>query len=262
MPGRLTLVHGFTQTGRSWAPVDAALAGRFEVVAPDLPGHGRRHDVQVGMEEAARLVGEDGGRGAYVGYSMGGRVVLHLALARPDLVERLVLVSTSAGIDDEDDRAARRAQDEARARSLEADGVDAFLEGWLAQPLFSGLSPEAAGLDARRENTPAGLAAALRLLGPGSHEPLWRRLHELRMPVLVVAGERDEAYCVQAVHLGGWMGEVAALAMVPDAGHACHLERPRAFVDLVLPFLVSGAGSGDHADLADHGHEGHDGHDH
>lgn len=255
MPGRLTLVHGFTQTGRSWAPVLPALTGHFEVVTPDLPGHGGRSDVLVGIEDAVRLVGEDGGRGAYVGYSMGGRVVLQLALDRPDLVERLVLVSTTAGIEDDEDRAARRDVDEARARSLEVDGVDAFLEGWLAQPLFAGLSPEAAGLEARRQNTAAGLAAALRLLGQGSHEPLWRRLHELAMPVLVVAGERDDYYCVQAVHLGGWMGEVAVLAMVPGAGHACHLERPQAFVDLVLPFLEEGGG---HGHDGDHGHEGHD----
>lgn len=268
MPDRLTLVHGFTQTGRSWGPVEAALAEHFDVVTPDLPGHGARRDVHVGMEEAARLVGEDGGRGAYVGYSMGGRVALHLALTRPDLVERLVLVSTSAGIEDEEDRAARRDEDEARARSLEADGLDAFLKDWLAQSLFAGLSPDAAGIEARRENTPAGLAAALRLLGPGSHEALWRRLHELRMPVLVVAGERDDAYCVQAVHLGGWMGEVAVLAMVPDAGHACHLERPQAFVDLVLPFLAAEVAPADHDhsdhEHSDHGHgdHGHEGHDH
>ena len=270
MAGRLTLVHGFTQTGRSWAPVVPALSEHFEVVTPDLPGHGGRGDVHTGIEEAARLIGEDGGSGAYLGYSMGGRVALRLALDRPDLVERLVLVSTSAGIDDEDDRAERRAVDEARATALEAGGVDAFLTDWLAQPLFAGLPPEAAGLEARRENTAEGLAAALRLLGVGSQEPLWRRLHELHMPVLIVAGERDDAYCIQAVHLGGWLGEVAVLAMVPDAGHACHLERPDVFTDLVLRFLLLEEPHGDHdhdhdhgdqhdhGDHSDHGHEGHD----
>ena len=246
MPHRLVVVHGFTQTGRSWDPLVPLFGDHFEVVAPDLPGHGRRSDVHVGMDEAARLLGEDGGKGAYIGYSMGGRVALHLALARPDLVERLVLVSTSAGIEDDDDRAARREADEELAAAVEAEGVDAFLAEWLAQPLLAGLPPEAAGLDARRENTAAGLAAALRLLGQGAMEPLWRRLLELRMPVLVVAGERDDAYCIQAVHLGGWMGEVATLAMVPGAGHACHLERPQAFVDLVVPFLQDDA-LGDHA---------------
>ncbi len=249
MRPRLTLVHGFTQTGRSWAPVVPALAEHFDVVTPDLPGHGSRAGSPAGMEEAARLIGEDGGRGAYVGYSMGGRVALHLALSRPDLVERLVLVSTSAGIEDEEERAARREADEALARSIESDGVDAFLARWLAQPLFSALAPEAAGMEARRENTAEGLAAALRLLGVGVQEPLWRRLYELHMPVLVLAGERDEAYCIQAVQLGGWMGEAASLALVPDAGHACHLEQPRAFAEVVRAFLEE-----DHGDHAGHEH--------
>jgi len=255
MSQRLVLVHGFTQTGRSWDPFLPSLGDRFDVVTPDLPGHGRRHDVHVGIEEAARLLGEEGGRGVYVGYSLGGRVALRLAVDRPDLVERLVLVSASAGIEDDDDRAARREADEALAAVIETEGVDAFLDEWLAQPLFASLPPERAGLEARRENTAAGLAGALRSLGQGSMEPLWRRLFDVHLPVLVVAGELDEAYCLQAVHLGGWLGEVANLALIPMAGHACHLEQPERFVGLLLAFLVDG----DHGDHGDHdGHEGHE----
>lgn len=249
MPERLVLVHGFTQTGRSWAPLLPALAGHFDVVTPDLPGHGAKADVHAGIEEAARLLGEECGRGTYVGYSLGGRVALRLALDRPDLVERLVLVSASAGIEDGDDRAARREADLALAAAVEEEGIDAFLAEWLAQPLFATLTAERAGLEARRENTAAGLASSLRLAGQGSMEPLWRNLLDLRMPVLVVAGELDEAYCLQAVHLGGWMGEVASLALVPMAGHACHLEQPERFTKLLLAFL----GDGGHGD-----HEGHE----
>lgn len=250
MSERLILVHGFTQTWRSWDPVLAALPDRFDVATPDLPGHGARSDVHVGMEEAARLLGEDAGRGTYVGYSLGGRVALRLALDRPELVERLVLVSASAGIEDDDDRAARKEADEALAAAIEEEGVDAFLAEWLTQPLFATLPRERWGLEARRENTAAGLAASLRLMGQGSMEPLWRRLLDLRMPVLVVAGELDEAYCLQAVHLGGWMGEVASLALVPMAGHACHLEHPDRFVKLLSAFLADG------------GHGEDDGHEH
>lgn len=261
MPERLVLVHGFTQTGRSWAPVLSHLPAGLEVLTPDLPGHGARSGAPAPMEEAARLLGDEGGRATYVGYSMGGRVALTLALARPDLVERLVLVSASAGIEDDDARAARRAADEELAAAIEEEGVDAFLAEWLAQPLFATLAPERAGLDARRENSAAGLAGALRLLGQGSMEPLWRRLLDLRMPVLVVAGELDEAYCIQAVHLGGWMGEVATLALVSGAGHACYLEQPERFAALVASFLAEG-GHGDH-EGHDHDHEHDDeGHEH
>lgn len=261
MPERLVLVHGFTQTGRSWDPIRPLLEDRFEVVTPDLPGHGTRGDVAADMDEAVHLLGDDGGEGTYVGYSMGGRVALRLAIERPDLVRRLVLVSASAGIEDDDERAARRTADLELAAAIEEGGVDAFLEEWLSQPLFASLSPERAGLDARRENTAGGLASALRQLGQGSMEPLWMRLLDVRMPVLVVAGERDEQYCLQAVHLGGWMGEVATLALVPGAGHACHLEQPETFVSLLLAFLADPGGHGDH-DEAGHEHEHGEHHDH
>jgi 2-succinyl-6-hydroxy-2,4-cyclohexadiene-1-carboxylate synthase len=245
---RLALLHGFTQTGRSWAPLLPALEDRIgdhgDVLTPDLPGHGTRSDVRADLWEAARLVGDECGRAAYVGYSMGGRVALHLGLERPDLVERLVLVSATGGIESAGERAARRRDDETLAQSLENEGVDAFLARWLATPLFADLSPEAAGLDARRENTAAGLAAALRLMGTGTQEPLLRRLDELTMPVLVVAGEHDEKFAEQALHLGGWIGPTAQLALVPDAGHACHLESSSAFLDLVVPFLEDDHGHG------------------
>ena len=240
---RLVLLHGFTQTGRSWEPLLPALEDHFEVTAPDLPGHGARSAVRADLWEAARMVGDECGRASYVGYSMGGRVALHLGLARPDLVERLVLVSATGGIEDDAERAARRRDDEDLAASLEAEGLDAFLERWLAQPLFATLPAEVAGMDARRDNTAEGLASALRLMGTGAQEPLWRRLDELTMPVLVVAGDRDDKFAEQALHLGGWIGPTAELGLVPDAGHACHLERPHAFLELVLPFLGS-----------DHGH--------
>ncbi len=238
--GRLALVHGFTQTGRSWDPLRSALMASFDVLTPDLPGHGSRSAVRGDLWRAAELLGDECGAASYVGYSMGGRVALHLALARPALVPCLVLVAATPGIADTGERRARRHADEELARSLEDVGVEAFLRSWLGRPLFSGLSAEAAGLDARRQNTAAGLAACLREMGTGAQESLWPRLAELTMPVLVMAGRRDAKFSGLAEQMADRIPD-ATLALVPDAGHACHLERPDAFLETVVAFLLGHA---------------------
>jgi 2-succinyl-6-hydroxy-2,4-cyclohexadiene-1-carboxylate synthase len=224
----LVLVHGFTQTGRSWAGIAAALDR--EAVSPDLPGHGARADRPAGLWAGARTIGLEGGRANYVGYSAGARHLLHLALLRPDLVERLVLLGATGGIDDPHERAARVAADEALARRIEEQGVARFLDEWLAQPLFAGVPDE--GRDDRLRNTPAGLAGSLRLAGTGVQEPLWDRLAAVACPALVLAGERDEKFRALGERLAGSLGD-AAFEVVPGAGHAAHLEQPAAVVDLL-----------------------------
>jgi len=169
---------------------------------------------------------------------MGGRYALHVALRHPHLVHRLVLVSATGGIDHPQDRAARRRADEALAARVEAEGVAAFVTWWLERPLFATLPPEAAALDSRLGGTAAGLAASLRLAGTGTQEPLWPHLSQLTMPVLVVAGSEDDAYLGHGRRLVAGIGRTATLAVVPGAGHACHLERPDAFLGIIRPFLA------------------------
>jgi 2-succinyl-6-hydroxy-2,4-cyclohexadiene-1-carboxylate synthase len=236
---RIALVHGFTQTRRCWGPAGDDLAGDHEVVAIDAPGHGRSAHVHADPWRSAELLAAAGGDAAYLGYSMGGRLCLHVALAFPERVRGLVLAGTTAGIEDPAQRAARRADDEARARRLEAGGLEAFLETWLAQPLFAGLPEEATCRPARLENTVAGLAASLRLAGTGAQEPLWNRLEELAMPVLVLAGEHDERFAGLGRRLVAGVGDNATLALVPGAGHAAHLEAPAAFLAVLRPWLAA-----------------------
>ncbi|MFN2607350.1 MAG: alpha/beta fold hydrolase [Acidimicrobiales bacterium] len=252
---RVVLVHGFTQTLRSWDAVAEALAARHQVVRVDLPGHGGSAGVRLGFEEAAAAVGDAGGRAAYVGYSLGGRLALRLALDRPDLVTALVLLGASPGLADPAARTARREADEALAASVERDGTDAFLGRWLAQPLFARLRPSAADLAGRSANRPEDLAAALRLLGTGTQAPLWDRLADLAMPVLLLAGAEDAAFSDVARRMAaaarpgpvgggrplpadaGLRESEVAVAAVPGAGHAAHLERPDRFVAQLEAFL-------------------------
>lgn len=235
---RLVLVHGFTQTGRSWGTVAGELARSHEVVRVDAPGHGRSAAFALDMVEGARALGRAGGQATYIGYSMGGRLCLHLALAEPHLVQALVLVGATAGIEDPDERRARRRHDEALAVELEQVGVAEFVRRWLAQPLFAGLDEASAGIEARLANTVTGLAGSLRLAGTGAQEPLWARLSALAMPVLAVAGQHDDAFRQRAQAMAAAIGRNAEVAVVPGAGHAAPGEQPEAFVAIVRRFLA------------------------
>jgi len=233
---RLALVHGFTQTARSWDPVAPLLAGMpaTEVLAVDLPGHGAAGASRpAGLAEAAALLGDAAGTAVYVGYSMGARVCLRLALDRPELVEALVLVGATPGLGDKDERAARRAADEALAARLEQMQLDDFLDEWLAGPLFARLTPEQAGREARRANTAAGLGFALRRLGTGAEPAMWHRLHELAMPVLLVAGGEDEKFRRLAGEMAAAIGHNAEVEVIEGAGHAAPFESPGRFADLI-----------------------------
>jgi 2-succinyl-6-hydroxy-2,4-cyclohexadiene-1-carboxylate synthase len=249
----LVLLHGFTQTARCWGEAGVLLGATHRLVAVDAPGHGRSAavsaDLWTGAELLARAVaphlGEAaaGSSAAWLGYSMGARMALHVALARPDVVERLVLVSGTAGIDQPGERALRRARDDALAAHIEQVGVATFLDEWLALPLFAGLGPANDQRAERLSNTAAGLASSLRSAGTGVQAPLWDRLGELgerRMPTLVVAGARDPKFVGLAERLVAGIGPTATLAVVPEAGHTPHLEQPEAFSGAVLPWLASG----------------------
>jgi 2-succinyl-6-hydroxy-2,4-cyclohexadiene-1-carboxylate synthase len=235
----VVLVHGFTQTMAAWGPVAERLAGRWRLVLVDLPGHGGSAAVRAGFAEAAGQLGAFGGPGAYVGYSLGGRLCLRLALDRPDLVRALVLLGASPGLADPRRRAERRAADEALAVQVERDGVAAFLDRWLAGPLFATLPPELAGRAERLANTPEGLAFALRRLGTGAQAPLWDRLAGLRCPTLLLAGALDARFAALAGEMAAAVGPAARVALVPGAGHAAHLERPAAVAALVEEFLAA-----------------------
>jgi 2-succinyl-6-hydroxy-2,4-cyclohexadiene-1-carboxylate synthase len=241
-PQRVVLVHGFTQTGASWDGIAGVLRDDgYDVVAPTLPGHGGNPPAD--LTTTAAQLAADHGPATWVGYSMGARACLHVALGHPSAVERLVLLGATAGIDDPAERNARRHRDELLATRIEVIGVERFVEEWLAQPMFERVPADAGGgAEARtRDNTVAGLAGALRLAGTGAQAPLWDRVHEigvLGIPTLVLAGELDGKFKVLATRLADSIGPSAHTEWVPGAGHAAHLERPDAFVTIVRRFLA------------------------
>lgn len=213
---------GYQETGLASAPTDAE---SFADAAAQLASLASYH------EDEQRLA-----RATFVGYSQGGRLCLQLALDLPAAMAKLVLVSASPGIAEPAERAARVEADERLAQEIERDGVDAFLERWLAQPLFASLPRERSGIDDRKSfNTVEHLTYQLRVLGQGVQPSNWERLGELRMPVLLIAGELDTKY----VGIAQRMAEVipdARVEIVPGAGHACHLEQPEHVAQLLASF--------------------------
>jgi 2-succinyl-6-hydroxy-2,4-cyclohexadiene-1-carboxylate synthase len=249
----VTFLHGFTQRGAAWWETLDHLGPGFTAVLPDLRGHGGTrtapaapHTLEACAEDLARLWDALGIESTdLVGYSMGGRLALHLAASRPRRLRSLAVIGAHAGLP-EAEREARRAADEELAAGIERDGVAAFAERWAAMPLFAGLQlrgPEflARISETRRANRAEGLAASLRDMGAGAMAPVWDRLPDFDRPALVVVGEEDARYRELGARLAAALPR-GRLEVVPDAGHAVHLEQPERFAELLRRFLRHPAG--------------------
>lgn len=241
----LLLLHGFAGSRDAWAAHAPGLGSALEVIAVDLPGHGANPEAASVEATADALARQLGGRRVHVlGYSLGARVALVLAIAHPAILSRLVLESPSAGLADESERCARRRADERLADDLEREGIEAFVDRWERSPVLAShaaLDPAVAARQRaiRLAQDPHGLAGSLRLAGQGAMAPLHDRLAGIRSPTLVIAGSRDPARPRAEVVAAGIPG--ARLAVVEGAGHTPHLERPDAFRRLVTDFLQEDA---------------------
>jgi 2-succinyl-6-hydroxy-2,4-cyclohexadiene-1-carboxylate synthase len=242
MRSAVVLLHGFTQTGASWERVAAALGERYRPLAPDIRGHGVASAVTPVTIEAVVADVSRLAPASFVlaGYSMGGRIALHAALALGERVRRLVVIGASPGIADESERVRRRARDELLAEEIERSTIEQFARRWALTPVLGGQpAPVRAAAHADRlRSTPQGLARALRGLGTGALPSLWDRLDELAAPATLVAGERDRKFCAVAERMARELPD-AELEIVAGAGHAAHLEAPEAVAAIIARALLA-----------------------
>jgi 2-succinyl-6-hydroxy-2,4-cyclohexadiene-1-carboxylate synthase len=224
-------VPGFMQRGEAWAPVAGRVAERYPTLCLDFATH-----TLGGRLDELRDAAPPGS--AVVGYSMGGRLALQLAVREPERFAALVLVGSSAGIEDADERTARLADDLELATWIESAPIEQVVERWEAQPVFAGQPPElvAAQRAGRLSHSPRDLATLLRSAGQGASEPVWDRVAALPMPLVAIAGERDARYAAAARRLAE-LAPHGRAAAVFDAGHAAHLERPDDVALVVLEAL-------------------------
>jgi 2-succinyl-6-hydroxy-2,4-cyclohexadiene-1-carboxylate synthase len=246
----VTLLHGFTQSGRSWREVIATMPAGWRWIVPDLRGHGETR-IQPGapctmdactadLEMLWDHLGID--RTHLVGYSMGGRLALNVTARRPERIISLLTVGAHAGLEGEA-RESRRQGDEALAQRIEKDGLEAFINYWTALPLFAGLERRGPSFMAqvraeRMRNTTAGLAASLRGMGAGEMEPLWDQLGRVMLPSTFVAGQLDHGYVASARRLASIVPD-SRVEIVLRAGHSVHQERPEAFARVLAAHLVA-----------------------
>ena len=247
----VTLLHGFTQSGRSWREVIAKMPEGWKWIVPDLRGHGETQiwkssscSMDACTEDMVKLWDAlEVEKSHLVGYSMGGRLALHIAAHRPERVLSVLTIGAHAGLD-EDARKGRRQGDEALASRIERDGLEAFVDYWGSLPLFAGLERRGPNYVAevraeRMRNHVAGLACSLRGMGAGSMQPLWDGLAGVTFPSTFVAGQLDHGYVASARRLAATVPN-GRVEIVPRAGHAVHQERPDAF-SRVLGFHLAAA---------------------
>ena len=246
----LLLLHGFTGSSATWAAFLPEWSTQYQVLAPDLIGHGQsaaptdpaRYTLEEALDDLLALLDTLGiDQCIVLGYSLGGRLALTFAAHAPGRVSGLILESTSPGIADPSERATRKAQDETLAAMIEERGIAWFVEYWEQQPLFASQARLPAAVRAwiraeRLAQRPVGLANSLRGMGTGAMTPLWDHLPQLALPVLLIVGAFDTKYVTIGQSMAARLPH-AELVIVPDAGHAVHAEQPETFQNLVSTFL-------------------------
>jgi 2-succinyl-6-hydroxy-2,4-cyclohexadiene-1-carboxylate synthase len=238
----MLVLHGFTETDLFWNDL---LGPQLPHECALLPGHGWKpcpagSDLaSVAADFAKRLPAQGGD---LVGYSLGGRIALQLALDHPGRVKRLALVSCLPGLRDGQERQSRRERDERIAQILEEEGLGSFLALWENIPALKPAHPiphrSSESIRSMRMNQdPKGLAAVLRSLGVGSMPSLWERLGTLKAKTLLVAGASDSRYASAMSEMAGIIPD-AHLEIVADSGHAVHREQPLALRRLLTAFFA------------------------
>jgi 2-succinyl-6-hydroxy-2,4-cyclohexadiene-1-carboxylate synthase len=231
------LLHGFTQTSRSWDRYIDLLQPEQSIIRFDAPGHANSTSVSADLPTTATMVAEQGAKADYIGYSMGARLALHIALLHPDSVRRLVLISGSPGLRTPAEQIERQQSDEHLAQEIIQVGVSQFVSKWLSNPMFANLVSTEGEIKDRLRNSVDGLVSSLTMSGTGSQQSLWDRLSELSMPVLLIVGENDQKFRQINSEMKNLISSQTELVIIQNAGHAVHLEQPKQCVSVIANFL-------------------------
>ncbi|KAL4281360.1 hypothetical protein GQ457_03G011440 [Hibiscus cannabinus] len=266
----ILFLHGFLGTNEEWVPIMHAISGSARCISVDLPGHGVTKIKNCGDDKAALLptlsieiiadlmfkliehITTD--KVTVVGYSMGARIALYMVLKFSDKIEGAVILSGSPGLEDAAARKIRRAKDDSKARALVTHGLKLFLDTWYSAGLWKSLSihPHFNQIVSKRllHDDVRGLARVLSDLSPGRQPSLWEDLKHCKVPLMLVVGEKDEKFKKVAQKM--WheidcnttdrddaASKPHQMVVVPNCGHAVHLENPLPVIRLVRQFVTN-----------------------
>jgi len=195
----------------------------FTPLCLDAPGHGSNSNGTLSLPQCATDIAGAMHQGILIGYSMGARMALHVALQHPEMVSQLVLISGTPGLKTPPEREARRNSDNELADRIEKIGTPAFIDEWLALQIFSGLTDDTNQRSDRLQNSPKGLADSLRHAGTGTQESQWENMHRLSMPVHLIVGEHDPKFAAIAKEMKPLI-QTCEVTVVRTVGHTVHLE--------------------------------------
>jgi 2-succinyl-6-hydroxy-2,4-cyclohexadiene-1-carboxylate synthase len=222
-------IPGFMQRGDAWRPVAELLPERY----PSRLLDHAEHSFEGRMAEIA-----DARADFLVGYSLGGRLALRAALRSPSAYRGVVIVGATAGIEEGPMRVQRAEADEKLASWMEAMPIEDIVALWERQPLFADQSETLVDEQrpGRLSHDPRSLALLLRTAGQGTLDPVWHDLRGLEVPLLAIAGARDDGYSAAAKRIASTAPNARA-AIVEEAGHAPQLQQPAAVAALITEFL-------------------------
>ena len=244
----ILFLHGFLGNCHEFNQSISLLSNDFYCLAVDLPGHGKTQ--VIGGEECYKMEHTAQGlikfisalgikRCILIGYSMGGRLALYLALYFPEYFSQVILESASPGLRTQAERDKRIQQDIKLAKELETEDFSDFLTKWYNQPLFASLKKHPdfeRMLEHRLQSNPLELSKSLHNLSTGCQPSLWIKLQENLVPLLLLVGELDQKFISINTEMVS-LCKFAQLEIVKNCGHNIHFENATLFVETIGRFL-------------------------
>ncbi len=244
----IVFLHGFTGCAYDWNFLFNNIPAEFLPIAIDLIGHGESASPDdPDLYTCGAIVSQIKGllsqlgikKFVLVGYSMGGRAALSYSIKHPNDVVASVLESSTAGIEDFEQKKERVENDFLLADKIREEGIESFLEYWMNLPLFTTLK-ENGNVERikaqKNKNSIYGLSNSLSGFSTGLMKSYWNDLPKLDFPVLLITGELDNKFTTINKRMHTLLPN-STHKIIPKAGHNTHLEKPDVFTNFVLEFI-------------------------